>query len=249
MACQTLLYPPSTLNHRNTWGKFSPFVPAIALEIPNVWLSDLLTCWHDRPDSDAESTDGNEPHAASSTSPSPSTAPPTATTHPVFLPFPLLSPAIPGSIICVARPGTTPAPPRPGGAIPGSIIHVAQPTLWRLPPVMTSSPADVRARHLAKKYLKDCTARRIDREQRRVNSGCRLKLCVQLHIRRAVPLQLNLNLEQCFHAPVAQSAWQAVLTEELERHMFSVEELLAKDATMRLLEWKGTPTPIVDADV
>jgi hypothetical protein len=42
-------------------------------------------------------------------------------------------------------------------------------------PAPKASRAEVKARRLARKHLKDRTVRRADREQRRINAGNRLK--------------------------------------------------------------------------
>ncbi|KAJ6478257.1 hypothetical protein C8R45DRAFT_1216459 [Mycena sanguinolenta] len=98
-------------------AEFSPFAMAVAIELADVRLSELLAWQEDSPDSDADSDSEDDP-----------TVPVAPTT-----------PAIPSSVIRVARPGTGPAPPTSNGAIPGSIIRVTR--LRPSSPFHASSPS------------------------------------------------------------------------------------------------------------
>ncbi|KAF7345130.1 hypothetical protein MSAN_01889000 [Mycena sanguinolenta] len=218
----------------------------VALELPHFRLHDLLAEHDKNPDSDSDSTSGD-----GSDSDDDETTPP----------LPPKNPLIPGSIICIACPGTLMTPRHPGDPIPGSVICVARPPPA---PVKKASPAEVEARRLRKKHLKDRAARRVHHEMLRVKPGSRLKLCAALRVWQTVPVQINLGIkDEAFHGPVASSGWQAVHQDEVERRAFTLDELLTSDKGMRVFDWQGyiaifslilflnrpsTPTPVIDAD-
>ncbi|KAJ7851883.1 hypothetical protein B0H13DRAFT_2207019 [Mycena leptocephala] len=127
--------------------------------------------------------------------------------------------------------------------MPGSIIHCAH-------PAAKASHTEVKARRLAKKHTKERTTRLIDREQRRINAGTRLKGVAQLHIRQATPIWIQLSLEGMGSpgGPVASSSWQAIRQDEPDARSYALEELRALHPDFWVYDWQGIPTPVIDAD-
>ncbi|KAJ7019274.1 hypothetical protein C8F04DRAFT_1276466 [Mycena alexandri] len=151
-------------------------------------------------------------------------------------PPPPPTPPRPSTFIRVAPPGHPPSTRLPNGLMPGSVICVAPTT------------AEVKARRLLKKHAKDRDARRVDREQRRINAGSRLKAVSRLRVRQAVSaLQLNITLED-LAVPVASSGWQAIRQDEPEARAQSLEEIQRMRPDMLVYDWQGAPTPVVDGD-
>ncbi|KAF7335853.1 hypothetical protein MSAN_02331800 [Mycena sanguinolenta] len=161
------------------------------------------------------------------------------------VPLPPAARAIPGSIIRIARPGTPAAPPTTNGAIPGSIIRVARPT----PSQTAPAPPPQRPKH----PWRDHPPKRLQRRSGlggspRSASRIASRGVWNLHVWRTIPLNVNLHLEDRFHAPVASSGWQAVREDPPERKAYSLDEVLSMDTRMHLVDWQGKPTPVVDAD-
>ncbi|KAJ7765191.1 hypothetical protein B0H16DRAFT_1454371 [Mycena metata] len=132
-----------------------------------------------------------------------------------------------------AAPTPPPRPPRPT-----TFIRVAPPGH----PPGTSKKAtvdEVKARHLAKKHAKDRAVRSLDREQRRINAGTRLKGVTQLRVRQTVPaLHLNVSILTCA-ASVAASGWQAIRQDEPDARDYDLDEIRCTRPDMRVYNWDG----------
>ncbi|KAJ7911687.1 hypothetical protein B0H13DRAFT_1713492 [Mycena leptocephala] len=127
--------------------------------------------------------------------------------------------------------------------MPGSVIRCAR-------PAPKASRAEVKARRLVKKHTKERATRRIDREQRRINAGTRLKGVVQLCVHRATPIHIRLSLEGMGlpGGPVASSGWQAIRQDEPNACPYALQELQALHPDFWVYNWQGIPTPVIDAD-
>ncbi|KAJ7202955.1 hypothetical protein B0H12DRAFT_1243933 [Mycena haematopus] len=212
---------PQAGRRTRSGAEFSPFA-TVALALPTFRLSELLAQRDNESDSEPLSDDEDAPPSRPSpTRPSPTVSTPSppsrssstcSTSSPSHPGGPM-----PGSIIRCARPEVPLQPRTPGGPMPGSIIRCARPPPSPQQPSplafsRKASRAEIKARRLIKKHVKDRAHRRTDLEQRRVNTGPRLKLCAELRVRSAVPIHLDLRLAERFHAPVASSGWQADIT-------------------------------------
>ncbi|KAJ7473238.1 hypothetical protein FB451DRAFT_1174894 [Mycena latifolia] len=78
-------------------------------------------------------------------------------------------------------------------------------------------------------------------------AGRRLKGVSPLRVRQARPLELQLNVEG-FRPLVAASGWMGIRQLEPEPREYDLEEALATDPEMRVYNWQGAPTPILDGN-
>ncbi|KAJ6454058.1 hypothetical protein C8R47DRAFT_1228815 [Mycena vitilis] len=81
--------------------------------------------------------------------------------------------------------------------------------------------------------------------ERRVEAGSRLKNVTHLRARQTQPVHLELNIEE-YRLPVAKLGWMGVRQAEVEGREFDLEALIAFDPEMRVYEWHGEPTPVLD---
>ncbi|KAK7018428.1 hypothetical protein R3P38DRAFT_3200796 [Favolaschia claudopus] len=251
-------------------AEFSPFSlsSAVALSLPNIRISELLARRDDGPDSDTESddddaSDDDEDDGASEPVCVVSPGPPKGSIirvprngQPTHAPTP--GAAMPGSVIrCAPR-------KKANASIAAAAAQIAtackRSASAKTPAPKTPAPShatakkprstrpDVQANKLAKKHARDRRVRLDDREQRRAKAQTALKGIALVRLRRAVPLAFDIRVGEQFHAPIASSGWQAVRQDEHDPQTFDLDELLASDSELRVLDWQGEPTPVVDAD-
>ncbi|KAJ7711061.1 hypothetical protein B0H16DRAFT_1480612 [Mycena metata] len=60
-------------------------------------------------------------------------------------------------------------------------------------------------------------------------------------------LSLPFSIED-YSAPVAASGWQAICQDEPDAHDHDLDEIRQTHPDMRVYEWDGTPTPVIDPD-
>ncbi|KAJ7185940.1 hypothetical protein C8R46DRAFT_1208044 [Mycena filopes] len=215
-------------------GEYSLFANAVALQLPNIRLTQLLQRRDEGPDSDTDSLDESDDDSLPQ--------PPPPPFHPISSTIPPPPPR-PATFIRVAPPGHPPGTRLPNGLMPGAVIRIPY-----TPPPKRATAAEVKARRLAKKHDKARALRSLERESQRAKAGTRLKAVTQRRIRQSAPaIQLNITVEQ-LAPPVATSGWQAVRQDETNPRHYDLDEIRRSHPHMRVFDWDGIPTPVIDAD-
>ncbi|KAJ7806508.1 hypothetical protein B0H13DRAFT_1929590 [Mycena leptocephala] len=107
--------------------------------------------------------------------------------------------------------------------------------------------AEIVDRQRVKKRARDRRIRAQTREEQRISSGSRLKKVSQTRLRQSKPIVLGSSLEE-YRLPVASSGWMGVRQDEPKAGEVDIDELIATDPEMHLLDWQGVPTPVLDRE-
>ncbi|KAJ7719180.1 hypothetical protein DFH07DRAFT_973014 [Mycena maculata] len=150
-------------------------------------------------------------------------------------------------VICVPRPGAPPAPPNLApDAVP--FIHANQPAT---PNASHRSHKRTRAEVVEARWLKkrgrDREVQCEHREDRRVRTGTRLKGITLRRINKTKPVQLELDFAN-YPLPVAKSGWMGARQLEPDARAYDLDELLLRHPDMKVYDWQGTPTLVLDRD-
>ncbi|KAJ7159893.1 hypothetical protein C8R43DRAFT_947977 [Mycena crocata] len=93
---------------------------------------------------------------------------------------------------------------------------------------LKTSLTEVQERQRIKKRARARNARSQHRETKCIRSGSALKGITKLRVRRSVPMQLELNLDE-YPLPVDTSGWTGVRAKEPDRRAYTLAEFSALD--------------------
>ncbi|KAJ7021124.1 hypothetical protein C8F04DRAFT_1195806 [Mycena alexandri] len=212
--------------------EYSPFANAIALRLPDVRLARLLERRDDGPDSDTDSLDESDNDLE----------PPAPPREPAPCATPTLPPP-PGYLHSCCTP-RSPARNPPPQWLDAGLCHPRRPpssaTQEGLQRRDQGAPSPQEARQGSRQSL--------EREVLRAKASSRLKGITRQRVRQApAALQLDISIDD-LAAPVATSGWQGVRQEEPDAAHYDLEEMRRRRPDMRVFDWDGTPTPVIDAD-